>query len=515
MWFEFVFWCYSFSIAKKPNIIFIISDDLGYDDLGFQSHQILTPNIDKLRSEGQFLEYYYGQPNCSPTRSSLLTGMYPIHTGITTWIHPTTPIGAPLNLTFVSKQLLNNGYQTHAVGKWHVGFYKWAFTPTFRGFKSFYGYYGGGEDYYTHKESGYYDFRDDRGLNCGYNCSQVSIESYKNYSAYLFSQRAIDIIQNHTKYNNDSPLFLYLAYQSVHAPAEVDKQYIDAYNGIIQSQERKVYAGMLSCMDEGIGNITAVLQENGYLDNNTIIVFTSDNGGLIPIPQENVKGIGGCNYPLRGGKQAIYEGGVKLTGFVWGTPDIIPSSLKGGSYSQLFHTVDWYYTLLSMAGIDTTLILNYTIDGVDQWNGIIGNEVKDKYFEFRDEIYYGCDIYNGEPSNNTGYRYQWYKIFNSTGGYPNTWWPPPNETVYVDMIHMNYKDDDLYELFNISNDPYEYNDISKDNPSLVQQLLAKMDAISATAIPNQVDKNCPKVTHPNYTIVGEVWQPWCDNETVV
>lgn len=181
-----------------------------------------------------------------------------------------------------------------------MGIYKWSYTPTFRGFESFYGYYQGGEDYYTHITNKAYDFHEDNGLECGPNCSRLATEAYGTYSAYLFTQRAIDIINNHTKNDNDKPLFLYLAYQSVHEPTEVPKQYEDAYNGIISNSKRKLFAGMVSCMDEGIGNITQVLEKNGYLDSNTVLIFTSDNGG--PVPNET----GSTNFPLRGGKRTVW-----------------------------------------------------------------------------------------------------------------------------------------------------------------------------------------------------------------
>lgn len=127
--------------CKRPNILFIVSDDLGYDDLGFQSHQILTPNIDEFREGGQFLQWYYGQCVCSATRSTFLTGRYPLHTGINGWIHVDSSYGVPLKFPLLSNILKDHGnYDTHAIGKWHLGFYKWIYTPTFRGFNR-YAYY--------------------------------------------------------------------------------------------------------------------------------------------------------------------------------------------------------------------------------------------------------------------------------------------------------------------------------------------------------------------------------------
>eukprot|EP01084_Bolivina_argentea_P102822 184188_1 len=241
---------------SKPNVIIILSDDLGNYDIGHQNNnEIHTPNINKYISEGQFLQYYYGQPSCSPTRGALLTSKYPLHHGLQTWIHSGNPIAIPLDNIFLSQQLLYNNYSTHMVGKWHLGEYRWEYLPTFRGFESFYGYYGGGENYYTHIAGCCYDFRDDIGLNCGENCSRIATEASGNYSAYLFTQRAINIIENHAKNDGQRPLFLYVAYQSVHSPAQVPSQYVTPYENTIHNAKRRTFAGMLSVMDEGIGNI--------------------------------------------------------------------------------------------------------------------------------------------------------------------------------------------------------------------------------------------------------------------
>eukprot|EP01084_Bolivina_argentea_P102815 184180_1 len=499
--------------AKQPNIIFIISDDLGHDDLSYStSHQVKTPNLAKFRSEARGLKWYYGQPNCSPTRSSIITGMYSIHTGINSIIQPTDNYGTPLKYKFISNMLFQNNYNTHAIGKWHLGDFKWCYTPTYRGFESFYGYYGGGEDYYTHEAGGAYDFREDIGVKCGPNCSRVATEAHGKYSAHLFTNRAIQIIEQH---NKTKPLFLWLAYQSVHAPTEVPQSYINAYNGIIQDAKRKKYAAMVSCMDEGIGNITKTLQDLGYLDENTIIVFTSDNGGPVISPYDNSGGnTGACNWPLRGGKRTVWEGGTRLTSFIWTTDDIISDkNLRGGNYSQLMHISDWYPTLIEGAAGISLSKLNYSLDGVNQWNGIIGKEntSKDEYFYFRDYIYYDHNIENHKPSNNSAYRKRWNKIFNGTGGGnpdENGWVKPPGVAVMYDNDNVT----NMMPLYNISNDPYEYNDISANYSDLVQQLYSEMEQIfkSAPYYPHPpVDNSCPKVTHPNNSVVGPVWQPWC------
>lgn len=187
-----------------------------------------------------------------------------------------------------------------------------------------------GEDYYSHKCQDYYDFRNDIGLNCGQNCSQVAVSSYQQYSTPLFSQRAVEIVKNHSTNpdTKDEPLFLYLAYQSVHSsnngssPGECPAEWVDPYNDIINNTKRRTFAGMITCMDQGIGNLTAELEKYGFLDDdgNTIIIMSADNGG----PTTTGDGIGSSNYPLRGGKHSIWEGGTRVTAWIWATPDLIP-----------------------------------------------------------------------------------------------------------------------------------------------------------------------------------------------
>jgi arylsulfatase B/arylsulfatase I/J len=201
----------------QPNVVIFLIDDLGYDDMGWHTDQIRTPVMDKFRDEGQLLEWYYAQCVCSATRASLLSGRYSLHTGVNGWIPPDSSYGLPLSDITIADIFSDVGYATHAIGKWHTGFYKWRYTPTYRGFDSFYGYYSGGEDYYTHFNGGGFDFREDNGANCGPNCSRIATETYGQYSTFLYTNRTIEIIIDHATDNNKNkkPLFLYVAYQSV------------------------------------------------------------------------------------------------------------------------------------------------------------------------------------------------------------------------------------------------------------------------------------------------------------
>ncbi|KAL1421913.1 hypothetical protein MTO96_022622 [Rhipicephalus appendiculatus] len=149
-----IFWA-SVAVSKKalPHIIFVLVDDLGWDDVSFHgSSQIPTPNIDTLAADGIILNNYYVQPMCTPSRSALMTGMYPIHTGMQHWvIRSPEPWGLPLELKIMPQYLKELGYATHLVGKWHLGYFEKEYTPTYRGFDSFFGYYNGFIDYYQHR----------------------------------------------------------------------------------------------------------------------------------------------------------------------------------------------------------------------------------------------------------------------------------------------------------------------------------------------------------------------------
>ncbi|CAK0839965.1 unnamed protein product, partial [Prorocentrum cordatum] len=312
---------------RPPHLLFVVADDLGWDDVGFRSHQIRTPHIsvDRLAREGAVLDQYYVQSVCSPTRATFLTGRYPLHHTVNDWLRPGQATGLPLNETLLPELLAPAGYRRHAVGKWHLGFTRWEHTPTFRGFESFVGFYGGGESYFKH-ESGGYDFRRDMQPRCGANCSRLAKQDSGHYSTHLFTARAQEVIQQH---DTSEPLFLYLAYQAVHAPLEVPQSYVDAYAGSIEDPQRRGFAGMLSCLDEGLGNVTGALRAKGMLED-TLVIFTTDNGG----PSSGRVGgdyIGSSNYPLRGGKHSIWEGGTRGTALVWAgaATGLLPQARQG------------------------------------------------------------------------------------------------------------------------------------------------------------------------------------------
>lgn len=217
--------------AKPPNIVFIVADDLGWNDVGFHNPNMTTPNIDKLAKEGVRLDQSYVQPVCSPSRHSFMTGIYPWKAGLQHLvIGAGQDVCSPLNMTFFPEKLKKAGYATHVVGKWHLGFCSWNCTPLYRGFDSFYGYFNSREDYYTHFQANYLDFHDD--YDVVWNETGV-------YSANLYAQRAEEIISQH---DSRKPLFLYLPYQSVHEPLQVPPEFEALYPNV-QTEGRRKFCG--------------------------------------------------------------------------------------------------------------------------------------------------------------------------------------------------------------------------------------------------------------------------------
>ena len=212
-------------------------------------------------------------------------------------------------------------------------------TPTFRGFDSYLGYYNGGGDYYSHiAYNGGFDMHEANSPRCGQGCTQTRWDTQGVYSTHLFTQRAIDIVKAASR---EEKLFVYLAYQAVHCPAEVPDAYKVGYN--FSTPLRNTFAGMLAALDEGVANLTSALEDAGRWDS-TLFVVTSDNGA----PTPGCGGAqGGQNWPLRGGKCSAWSGGNLVPSFARG-----PGIVAGKKVGDLAHAVDWGPTILSFVGGD-------------------------------------------------------------------------------------------------------------------------------------------------------------------
>lgn len=328
--------------VKPPNIVFILVDDLGYGECGFNGgKEIFTPKIDQLAKNGAILANNYVQPVCSPTRACLLTGRYPTHTGVYNIITPGAPWGLPLKETTLADALKVNGYQTAITGKWHLGEFEKAYQPNARGFDLQYGHFFGSIDYFKHNRNDQMDwYRNGIALN------------EEGYSTHLIAKEACKFIETT---NHNKPFFLYIPFNGIHAPYQVPETYIKEYKHL--KGNRQKLAGMLSSVDEAIGEIVNTLEKVGLRDN-TLIIFSSDNGAPPP----------GDNTPLREFKATVYEGGIKAAAFVnW------PGHVTSGSIiTEPMHIIDWYPTLINLAGGKINQAT--PIDGKDVWPMITQNK---------------------------------------------------------------------------------------------------------------------------------------------
>ena len=321
--------------AKQPDIVFFLIDDLGYADCGFNGgKEIKTPNIDRLAQSGAIIENHYVQPVCSPTRSTLLTGRYPTHTGVYTIVSPGAGWGLPLAERTLADALRSAGYRTALTGKWHLGEFEKAYQPNARGFDHQYGHFFGMLDYFTHERMNKLDW---------YRNGEPLKE--EGYTTHLIAKEACKVIATG---DQSKPLFLYVPFNGVHSPFQVPDSYLKPYAHL--KGNRQKLAGMLAAVDEAIGQIEAALKQAGRLEN-TLIVFSSDNGGPPP----------GDNTPLRDFKGSIFEGGTRAAAFAtW--PGHIPA---GQRIRQPMHMVDWYPTLIKQAG--GSLEQKLPVDGLDVW----------------------------------------------------------------------------------------------------------------------------------------------------
>eukprot|EP00117_Sycon_ciliatum_P044235 scpid60590/ scgid4143/ Arylsulfatase B; N-acetylgalactosamine-4-sulfatase len=392
-------------MRRQPHILFVVADDLGWNDIGFRNDAVLTPNLDALAREGVILNQSYVQPICSPTRSCFMTGRYPIHTGVKGIIMPQQGFGLNPTLNTIANALRELGYATHMVGKWHLGFCKQAYIPTQRGFDTFYGHYLGAEDYYTHRRTVSVPAAGGQGVRKvrGYDFHRDTRDSFHSeyaadgvYSTEAFGKEAVDIIDRH---DPSTPLFLYLAFQAIHGPLQVPRRYLDMYKNFKGSSDRRHVLGMLAAMDEAIGNVAQALRQNNLWDN-TLVVFTTDNGGEVTH--------GGNNWPLRGNKGTVWEGGTRGTAFIhasWLTT-------KGRTYNGIIHAVDWYPTLIAAAGGGDSggsgnIKDGMGIDGLDMWSALQDNRTSPRT----------GFVYNIDPDSNTfAIRVGRYKYIKSNAG---------------------------------------------------------------------------------------------------
>jgi len=361
-------------VSTKPNIIILLADDLGWNDVGFHGGDAITPNLDKLAEDGLQMNRFYMNNSCTPSRIGLLTGKHPGRFGLGPDVGVITPKrrnGLPIEVATLPEKLAEAGYKERACfGKWHLGHSHVKFHPLNRGFNYFYGLYGGMVGYFYHKRKGQLDWH--RNFEPCYD---------KGYATDLIGNEAVHFIDKEA--NKADPFFMYVSFTAPHVPLEAKQEHLDMYgydpklgpykgendtkikNKILGrgNSARQTYLAMVTGMDEAIGRILNALERQGIADN-TMVLFLSDHGGPLKA--------GGDNDPLKGGKGTFYEGGVRVPAIIKWTKGLPTGKTESTpiSYTDIFETLQELTGVKKKAetdGIDVMPILKGDVNDPERY----------------------------------------------------------------------------------------------------------------------------------------------------
>jgi arylsulfatase A len=438
--------------AEKPNVVFILMDDLGYSDAGcYGSKFYKTPHVDQLAADGlRFTDNYAACPVCSPTRAALMTGKYPARLNLTDWLpgrpdrpdqkllRPVIRQELPLDEVTIAEALKAAGYATGHVGKWHLG--GPGFGPEKRGFDSNVAGTQAGSP------PGYFaPFKDGKGNFL------PGLEKAEE-GEYL-TDRLTTEAEKFIEQNKDKPFFLYLAHFAVHVPLKAKADVIAKYKkGEPGTQNNPVYAAMVESMDDSVGRIVKKLDEL-KLTERTLVVFTSDNGGLCVVEGPDTPST--INTPLREGKGYLYEGGIRVPLVVrW--PGVVKA---GGVTATPVSSIDFFPTLLEACGAKS----DAKVDGLS-----LLPVLKENAGLKRDALYWH------------------YPHYSNQGGRPG------GAVRAGDWKLIEFYENDRRELFNLKEDVSESRNRAEDKPELVKELAAKLEAWR-----KETDARMPK-PNPDY-----------------
>lgn len=456
--------------AKKTNFLFFLVDDMGWADIGANGstfHE--TPHIDRLASSGmRFTQGYAAGSVCSPTRASIMTGKHPVRVDITDWIpgqpnRPTNPLlhpedrhSLPLEEVTLAEALKQHGYQTFFAGKWHLG--KEGEWPTDQGFDINIGGHHKGSP-----PGGYY---------APWTNPALKAKRKGEYLTERLTEESAKFLESRDK---AKPFLLYLSYYNIHTPIQPYKKRIDHYKSKAEKsftvptpfevehdgktrtrQDNPALASMVAAVDDSVGALLDKLEEL-KLDDNTVVIFFSDNGGLSTLGR-----IGpGCNLPLRAGKGWLYEGGIR-------EPTLIraPGVTQPGSVSDKpMISMDFFPTMLDLAGLPLQPKLH--VDGRSLLSQLKGNDSGQRTLHWHYPHYHGSSWKPGASIRDGDWK-------------------------LVEFYHYNN-----FELYNLAKDPGERTDLAKRNPRKAAQLRAKLSAWQ-----KQMKAKIP-VPNPDYKTEGK------------
>ena len=420
--------------GDRPSIILILADDLGYADVGVNGcKDVPTPHIDSIATNGvRFNNGYATHPVCSPSRAGLMAGMYQHRFGFQ---HNSGPeryaaanFGVPRSIPLLSEKLNNAGYTTGMVGKWHIGFRE-GLRPHERGFDFAYVFHSGARTYYPETKSKDPLYR-----------NGVVVKHEPDYLTDAFAEESIHFI----KQNQNDPFFLYMAFNAVHTPMEATDKYLKRFPNI-KDKKRQALAGMLSAMDDAVGNVLDTLEALN-LTENTLVMFYSDNGGIPPLNAS-------LNHPFRGMKGTLYEGGIRVPFMLqW------PATVQAGSlYEEPVMGFDCHATALAAAGVldETSSALN------------------------------GVDLLPFLKDGHTGVPHK--ELFWRTGG---------KYAMRMGDWKLVNKRTGGQVLFNLKEDPQETTDVSSRQPEIFREMKASYQAWSGSLMKPQWKRQDQTNAHP-------------------
>jgi len=444
---------------KKPNVIFILVDDLGWNDLGYSGSAFYeSPNIDKLSKDSfEFKTAYAASSVCSPTRASIMTGKHPARVNITDWIPGLDPKNRPLlgpqdlhqlplDETTIAEKLKESGYKTFYAGKWHLG--SQGYYPEENGFDINIGGFEKGSPM-----GGYYS---------PYKNPKLSDGPEGEYLTDRLTSESISFIENHDK---SQPFVLFLSFYNVHTPIQPNLKHVNYFKEKLDSMDdNKVrvreegeaisllnqvnhnYASMVYAMDENVGRLINSLKENN-LYNDALIIFTSDNGGLSTLRRVAPTSV----FPLRAGKGWLYEGGIRI-------PQLIktPGNSKNIKIEDVTVSYDLFPTILDYAGLNS----EKEIDGKSLMPILEGESKMD-----REDVFWHFPHYHGSL------------------------WKPGSAIRHGDWKLVQHFESNTVELYNLKNDIGEMDDLSSKFPKKTQDLLNRLNNLREDTNANSVSIN--------------------------
>lgn len=438
------------SAAPKANVILIFADDLGYGDLGcYGAEKIRTPHLDRMAEEGvRFTDFYVAAEVCTPSRAALLTGRYPLRSGmcgdIERVLFPNSKGGLPSNEITMAEALRGAGYATMHLGKWHLGIHEGS-RPLEQGFDHSFGLpYSNDMDARPGlpKGSTSSETPPADGWNVALMRDGKVVEQPADQTTLTkrYTEEAVKFIGEHKK----QPFFLYLAHTFPHVPLFASAD----FKG---KSKAGIYGDAVEELDWSVGKILDTLR-NEKLEKNTLVIFTSDNGPWLIMGER-----GGSAGPLRDGKGSTWDGGMRVPCLAW-----MPGRIKPTVSTQLVHAMDWFPTALSLANVDPPQGL--VIDGVDLTSVLFANATLPErpYFFYRGPHLFACRMG------------QWKAHFHTQGGYGGR----PKQSHQPPL------------LYDLMNDPGEKTDVAAAHPELLDKIVSAVKAHQAAMVPGKKQLKC-------------------------